>query len=47
MASRLHCWLTGHDWGEWDSRVWENLLGNEFRVRWCNQCGAQQSRCIG
>lgn len=44
MSSRLSCWLHGHDWGPWDSQVWENIFGVGFRVRWCKQCGARDAK---
>lgn len=31
----------GHEWGSWDSRRFQNLLGLSYRVRWCRKCGAQ------
>lgn len=40
MSSRLSCWLHGHRWGQWDKRTWENIFGVEWRVRFCEQCGA-------
>lgn len=43
MSSRLSCWLNGHTWGLWQSG-WENLFGDSFQVRFCQQCGARQSR---
>lgn len=36
----LDCVLrTGHQWGPWDPRRWENLLGLSYSVRWCMRCG--------
>lgn len=40
MSSRLSCWLNGHRWGKWDRRTWSNVFGTNYRVRWCQQCGA-------
>jgi hypothetical protein len=38
----LACKLwSGHEWGAWDERRWENLLGLSYRVRWCRKCGAR------
>lgn len=47
MNSRLSCWLRGHRWGKWDEPLWENLFGVQFRVRWCDQCGAMDRRAVG
>jgi hypothetical protein len=30
---------SGHEWGEWDPRRWQSLLGLSYRVRWCRKCG--------
>jgi len=43
MSSRVACWLHGHTWGPWRSG-YQNLFGTEFRVRWCDQCGARDVR---
>lgn len=40
MASRVSCWLHGHEWGRWHGG-YVNLFGVPFRVRWCDQCGAR------
>lgn len=44
MASRVACWIHGHRWGPWEPRLWENLLGWQYRVRFCDQCGAMDRR---
>jgi hypothetical protein len=44
VSARLSCWLRGHRWGNWDRRTWQNLLGAQYRVRWCAQCGAMGRR---
>ena len=31
----------GHEWGAWDDRRWENLLGLSYSVRWCRKCGTR------
>jgi hypothetical protein len=36
IACKVWC---GHEWGAWDSRTWENLIGVVYRVRWCKKCG--------
>jgi hypothetical protein len=46
MASRLSCWLHGHRWGRWSRTLWSDVFGNDYRVRWCDQCNARDRRIV-
>lgn len=46
MSARLPRWIHGHRWGAW-KHGYANVLGWRFKVRWCGQCGARDSRQVG
>lgn len=46
MSSRISCWLHGHKWGRWGAGRGEDLFGNYWELRFCDQCRASQRRCI-
>lgn len=47
MSSRIACWLHGHTWGQWTPDRYEDIFGNIWQLRWCDQCRATQRRCVG